>query len=515
MGLHKLLSLLISLVVSCSIMKSVWALSPPKPNALADEYVLEYLEGMIKAITKDNPITLPQSFKNADGTFKKVSLFNAQHEQKHHRSRKLQSTVSEPNCGGETKQLTVPEIPGISPAEPMNYQLVTTMTSACLWINIPYPSLNMNYNADTKQAVKSPIEITTGLKCTNCWAYCGAQVSMYLSCNALTLVCGIYFGTGGGLGFNFNIQINNPVFNTSTATATLLKLADTPIQLASISGITVTANPYASVTAQGLLSAQAVSSMTASFNTQAGFNMYAGLPGNPIGAGMTASVSLPQAQQAYSSYTSTTALSLNFTLALGIDWSIGYNLLGTGIDANMNTEFQPYYGYGYSGPTTSAPSSKDAPSGPTTSAPSSQDAPSSRRLGGDRRLASSSCSSNSTMVMEPAFKGFTLNLLYVPVTIAMPVPLGTITMSPMTTGTTCLLIPPPPSSSAKKGLSTGAKAGIAVGVICAFVVAVLVAFVIRRKYKPSLGSQDSSKDSTKSGDVEVTAVTASPIGHRV
>ena len=26
-------------------MKSVWALSPPKPNALADEYVLEYLEG--------------------------------------------------------------------------------------------------------------------------------------------------------------------------------------------------------------------------------------------------------------------------------------------------------------------------------------------------------------------------------------------------------------------------------------------------------------------------------------
>ena len=78
---------------------------------------------------------------------------------------------------------------------------------------------------------------------------------MYLSCNSLTLVCGIYFGTGGGLGFNFNIQISNPDFDASTATATLLELADTPIQLASISGITIKANPYASVIAQGLLSA--------------------------------------------------------------------------------------------------------------------------------------------------------------------------------------------------------------------------------------------------------------------
>jgi len=130
-----------------------------------------FYQGMIKAITKDNPITLPQSFKNADGTFKKVSLFNAQHEQKHHRSRKLQSTVSEPNCDVATQTITVPEIPGISPAQTMNYQLSIGLTSACLWINIPYPSLNMNYNADTKKAVNSPIEITTGLKCTNCWAY--------------------------------------------------------------------------------------------------------------------------------------------------------------------------------------------------------------------------------------------------------------------------------------------------------------------------------------------------------
>ena len=46
MGFNLLLSLLISLVVSCSMIKSVWALSPPKPGALSDDYVLEYLEGI-------------------------------------------------------------------------------------------------------------------------------------------------------------------------------------------------------------------------------------------------------------------------------------------------------------------------------------------------------------------------------------------------------------------------------------------------------------------------------------
>jgi hypothetical protein len=230
---------------------------------------------------------------------------------------------------------------------------------------------------------------------------------MYLKCGTFsTPYCTIYFGTGGGLGFNFNIQLNNPSIDSASVIANLLALAESPILLANAAGITIKANPYANVAAQGLLNAEAVSSLTASFNTQAGFNMYAGLPDNPLGAGMTATVVLPQAQQQYSSYTKTNGLSVNFTLSTGIDWSIGYNVVGTGIDAIMNTEFQSYYGYGY---------------GPTP-------APASRRLGSGRRLQSSSCTSNSSMVMEPSFKGFTFNFFNNPIPIPAEASLGTISL---------------------------------------------------------------------------------------
>jgi hypothetical protein len=134
---------------------------------------------MIKALKKDSNFTLPHTFKNIDGTFKRASLFNLEH--KHHHSRKLQSAVVEPDCGVPPETIDITEIPGISPALSMSYEISTTLTSACMKISVPFPNLNMNYNPDAQKATTASINVAQGITCNNCWAYWYYLYNIYIT----------------------------------------------------------------------------------------------------------------------------------------------------------------------------------------------------------------------------------------------------------------------------------------------------------------------------------------------
>jgi len=208
--------------------------------------------------------------------------------------------------------------------------------------------INMNYNPSTMKASSSNQAITTGVTCSNCYAYVGVNMQFSMSCT--TSACQIGFSTGGGLALSASLALSNPSFSASQPANIVAPPQGAPniansayTQLFSDAGFYIAYLPALQITAAGTGSATGSSNLGAVFQTTANLEM--GIVNNAFVEGFSSNIAM-QPPSITGTGLQSSALTLTLTVNATIYWSMGYVVTGTGAYVTMMTPIIATYTYG-------------------------------------------------------------------------------------------------------------------------------------------------------------------------
>jgi len=395
---------------------------------------LKMVEGMIKALVPDQKdFKLGSSFRKENGDLLQFGNkpFTPSPEDLAAAAAAGPTVTTAPACVGGTP--TTVAAAGTIPA--YTYAYSVTLTTICMQLAVNLPAVNVNYNTATMKATTSSLTLGpqfTGASCNNCFAQIGANIAVYLYCDASSLACYTYFSAGGGVSYNLDLVIQNPTMSAALTQAVLLAAQTTATTVFSADGFSVAVNPTLTVPFSGSLTSTGTLELTAAFSTTASLQTYylppvAPATANQIYIGFSAAVTLPTASFVTTAFVPTVVNNFLIGITPSAQWTISYGVTAANVNMVLNTPFTGNYQY-----------NQVAATAPT---------------------ASPTCTSTGLLTVAMAIQSVGVKIGGFPVNCAVP-NLGAAVTATSNTGTQCLttsVAPAPAPAPGTDATPTAAK----------------------------------------------------------
>lgn len=421
--------------------------------ASMDESVLPFIEGFISNAKKDPNFRLGPEWRDEVGSLKKALI-------------PMKSSFDGSNSSGKRRMSSTLTTNPVVMCDPsgvwdltyngLNAQYRVDLSNVCIYLEQQSSFfVDINYNSLTKSTLEKLLNLNNfeGVTCKNCYANVGAKVKFSLSCDASTSVtCWFGLSTGGGLGFNIDLEAVNPVINS--AGNTTLKSSSDFSTLFETSGYFVEYKPSLVLTYDGQMTLPGSASLKTSFNTQAEFVF------GITNGSTTFNEYFVAPQISYSPPTFVSSLgqshvdinTLNVHANFIVEWRIGYSLgLGAKTYVSLVTPFTSSYTFNQL-PLSIPPSLLPPASALSHSTLHDQDGIDSRQLD------ATSCTSSSEFATGAKLLGFSASIDSIAFQESLPPSLTALTQLSIAkdAGNVCLANPSPtiPSSQQANGWVT-------------------------------------------------------------